>query len=82
MLAQQPDRRLRIIGYTDALGELRYNRRLSEARAAAVADYLASRGVGAEQMELVAGGPENAISSNETEEGREANRRVEIALWP
>src|SRR5690606_31185653 len=82
VLADQPERRVRITGYTDALGELPYNRRLSESRAKAVADYLAARGVREEQMVMVAGGPENPIASNETEEGREANRRVEIVLLP
>ncbi len=82
VLADQPERRVRIEGYTDALGEMRYNRQLSEARAAAVRAYLEARGVSSEQMDIIGVGPENAVASNDTEEGRQLNRRVEISLLP
>ncbi|MCH8499165.1 MAG: leukotoxin LktA family filamentous adhesin [Marinobacter sp.] len=82
VLARQPHRRVRIKGFTDNLGSPDYNDRLSAARAASVMQYLAVFGVKPEQMELVGFGADEAVASNDTEEGRSQNRRVEITLLP
>jgi outer membrane protein OmpA-like peptidoglycan-associated protein len=82
VLAGQRDRRVRIEGFTDALGEMDYNRRLGGARANAVTGYLMKRGVRRDQMEIVGVGADYAVADNATEEGRAANRRVEISIIP
>ncbi len=71
-------RRLLLFGFADAIGSPEANRRLSQARAAAVADELRSEGVDPEE---VAGfGSALPVASNETEEGKARNRRVEVWL--
>jgi OOP family OmpA-OmpF porin len=70
--------RLLITGHTDSRGSLPYNQRLSEQRAASVAAYL-SQNYGL-QAETAGRGESNPVADNETAEGRQANRRVEIAI--
>ena len=77
---QTPDLRVSISGYTDSLGNYDYNRRLSEFRANVVKSYLIGQGVSPSQVRTFGRGPDNPIESNETREGRAANRRVEIVL--
>lgn len=67
-------------GHTDSLGAELYNQRLSESRAAAVRDYLLGRGIDAARMTAVGYGESTPIDSNESEEGRERNRRVELKV--
>jgi outer membrane protein OmpA-like peptidoglycan-associated protein len=67
-----------IIGHTDSTGSAQYNLGLSMRRAQAVSDYLARTGVPAEILREVGRGEEDPIASNDTEEGRAQNRRVEI----
>jgi len=73
---------IEVAGHTDNVGDASYNRQLSQRRASAVADYLVSRGVAAARMMTAAGGEEHPIASNATEQGRSANRRVEVTLAP
>jgi OOP family OmpA-OmpF porin len=74
--------RLRLIltGNTDALGGESYNNRLSERRAEAVRDYLATRGITADRIATRAAGEQNPVASNDNPEGRATNRRVLIEL--
>jgi outer membrane protein OmpA-like peptidoglycan-associated protein len=74
--------RLRLIltGNTDAIGGESYNNRLSERRAAAVADYLASKGIGADRITQRAAGEGNPVASNNNPEGRVA--RAPVARAP
>ncbi|WP_106397253.1 OmpA family protein [Actinocorallia populi] len=79
------ERRVRIGGYTDALGETAYNRRLSQRRADAVKDELARLGV----TDLTAHGhgearpvEPNEINGKDNPRGRAANRRVELVFGP
>jgi OOP family OmpA-OmpF porin len=65
-------------GHTDNVGADAYNMNLSKERAKAVMDYLVSKGVPATKISSVGYGEEKPIASNETEEGRSKNRRVEI----
>jgi outer membrane protein OmpA-like peptidoglycan-associated protein len=69
-----------ITGHTDALGDPVWNQRLSESRAAAVADYLAARGVAADRLEARGRGAHQPLADNGTAYGRALNRRIEFAL--
>lgn len=71
-----------ISGYTDNTGALQRNTELSMQRANAVAGYLRSQKVSAQRLRTAGYGPQYPIASNATEEGRLANRRVEIRLVP
>jgi outer membrane protein OmpA-like peptidoglycan-associated protein len=55
---------------------------LSERRAGSVAQYLESRGVSGQRIMTAGGGENHPIASNSTEQGRAANRRVEVTLAP
>ena len=71
-----------VYGHTDSTGSDSYNQGLSERRAVSVADYLSSRGVAPARIATRGFGETQPIESNETEEGRAANRRVEIKIVP
>lgn len=71
-----------VTGHTDNVGTASYNLQLSERRAKAVADYLASLGVGRERMRIMGFGLERPVASNDSAEGRSQNRRVEIHIVP
>jgi outer membrane protein OmpA-like peptidoglycan-associated protein len=71
---------IEIAGHTDNEGSDSYNRKLSEGRAAAVVNYLASQGVNTERMRSVGYGESRPVDTNQTEEGRAQNRRVEFLL--
>lgn len=73
---------IEIAGHTDNVGGAEFNKQLSQRRASAVAQYLASRGVSESRLMTAAGGDEHPIASNSTEQGRAANRRVEVTLAP
>jgi outer membrane protein OmpA-like peptidoglycan-associated protein len=68
-----------ISGHTDNIGSMDYNQRLSENRAKAVENYLCRHhGIDPERIEIKGYGETRPIASNETEEGRSKNRRVEF----
>lgn len=69
-----------ISGHTDSKGSDSYNQTLSEQRAESVATYLESRGVAADRMTSVGYGETRPVADNESEEGRELNRRVELKI--
>lgn len=71
---------LTVNGYTDNVGDLSLNERLSRKRAEFVRDYLVSNGISTSKMKPTGFGPENPISTNDTPEGRALNRRVEVTL--
>ena len=79
-LKANSDYSARIEGYTDSIGSEEYNLKLSERRAQAVAEYLASKGVNRSQLQVVPMGEANPVASNKTKTGRAANRRVEIKI--
>ncbi|MCC5974211.1 MAG: OmpA family protein, partial [Rubellimicrobium sp.] len=72
--------RLRIAGHTDSQGRTEMNLRLSQQRADSVLAALRARRVPVSGFEAVGYGPEFPIADNATEEGREANRRIEFTL--
>jgi outer membrane protein OmpA-like peptidoglycan-associated protein len=73
---------IEVAGHTDSTGTADYNRQLSQRRATSVADYLMTRGVAQARIMTAAGGEDHPIASNATEQGRTANRRVEVTLAP
>ena len=80
ILLIMPELNLRIEGHTDATGPDEYNQRLSERRAAAVRDFLAAQGVDMNRMVAVGYGESRPVADNDTREGRQKNRRVEIVI--
>ena len=79
-LASLPQITLRITGHTDNQGDHAYNQNLSESRAAAVRDYLVSKGVPAERLTVAGASFDRPVASNATEQGRFQNRRIEFTL--
>jgi len=79
-MKEHPEYTWEIGGYTDSIGRDRYNETLSEQRAQSVADYLLKKGVIKNNLKIVGYGKANPIATNETEDGRFLNRRVEIKL--
>ena len=77
-LPSHPNLHVAINGYTDSQGDPAANRALSQQRAEAVSAYLASRGVPAEVLSATGFGDANPIASNDTADGRAANRRVDF----
>ncbi|WAJ29261.1 OmpA family protein [Antarcticirhabdus aurantiaca] len=73
---------INIDGHTDSQGSDSYNLALSQRRAGAVAQYLASRGISGSRLNDRGFGESRPIASNATEAGRAQNRRVEIAISP
>src|SRR5262249_10764585 len=69
-------------GHTDSVGSPESNERLSQARAEAVVEYLASCGVSREAMRAVGRGAEQPVAENTTETGRAKNRRGELVGSP
>jgi len=65
-------------GHTDSVGSDAYNQKLSERRAAAVKDYLASKGIPAAKITTIGKGESQPVATNKTAEGRQKNRRVDI----
>lgn len=80
-LGKYPDTDLLVVGHTDSKGTDAYNMSLSERRAAAVVNYLVSQGVSRSRLRPVGRGETEPVASNETEDGRAKNRRVEVAIY-
>ena len=81
-LNKYPNSLIDVYGHTDSTGSDAYNQTLSENRARAVADYLSSKGVSPQRIRSTGFGKTQPIASNDTPEGRAANRRVEIKIVP
>lgn len=79
-LLKFPDIRVEIQAHTDSQGSLAYNRNLSDIRAKSVGDYLESKGIRRDRMEVVGYGETRPLATNQTREGRAQNRRVEFHL--
>jgi outer membrane protein OmpA-like peptidoglycan-associated protein len=79
-LAEYPNTDLLIVGHTDAVGTSEYNQALSQRRATAAVNYLAAQGVSPARLRAVGRGETEPIATNDTEAGRQANRRIEIAI--
>jgi outer membrane protein OmpA-like peptidoglycan-associated protein len=81
VLNKYPDTNILVEGDTDNTGSDDYNLRLSERRAQSVADYQKSLGVAGSRISTVGLGESNPVASNDTEDGRRQNRRVEVAIF-
>lgn len=79
-LARNPQVRIKIIGHTDNVGKDAANQKLSEGRAEAVMKDLIERGITPERIEAEGRGESQPIDTNDTDEGRQNNRRVEIEI--
>lgn len=79
-LREYPDTTVTVIGHSDSIGSAEANREIGRRRAAAVADYLAERGIARGRMRIETRGDLEPIASNATEAGRSQNRRVELLV--
>ncbi|PAU79141.1 OmpA family protein [Halomonas salipaludis] len=77
-LRQNPELRVNIDGHTDSVGNPQYNEGLSQRRADSVRAYLVSQGIAENRMRTRGFGEARPVASNDTDEGRAQNRRVEI----
>ncbi|MEL7412039.1 MAG: outer membrane beta-barrel protein [Pseudomonadota bacterium] len=75
-----PQAQVEINGYSDTTGSEAYNQQLTEKRAQAVAEHFQAEGIAADRMTVKGMGEANPVASNETREGREENRRVEVVV--
>ena len=80
-MKQNPDAYAVIDGYTDPSGDFEYNMRLSRVRAESVSEYfMYKHNIEPERLVVLWFGAVNFIAGNDTEESRQKNRRVEIAI--
>ena len=80
LMKQNPGITIEIGGHTDNKGSDEYNLTLSEGRAQAVKDYLIEQGISEARMQAKGFGETQPVSTNDTEEGRSENRRVEFTI--
>jgi len=80
IVAGHPGLRLDVEGYTDSVGGDDYNQRLSEHRGTSVRDYLTHQGMAADSVTSKGFGKAQPVASNDTAQGRQENRRVEIVV--
>ena len=75
------DSKLVLVGHTDSVGTAQYNQALSERRSRSVGTYLIVKGVPSVRVEVSGRGESEPVQSNDSEMGRAANRRVEVAVF-
>jgi outer membrane protein OmpA-like peptidoglycan-associated protein len=80
VLNKYPDTDIKILGHTDNKGTAEYNQGLSERRANSVSGYLRNHGINSGRISTKGMGENDPIASNDTEEGRSQNRRVEFVI--
>jgi outer membrane protein OmpA-like peptidoglycan-associated protein len=80
-LDDMPEADVLVAGHTDSVGNDDYNYDLSLRRARAAVDYLATRGMSRERLRMAGLGESEPLATNETEAGRQQNRRVEVAVY-
>lgn len=81
ILEKYPDTNILIEGHTDSTGSEDHNLELSKRRAQSVANYLVGSQVSAARMSMQGWGEDHPVATNDTDAGRQANRRVELAIW-
>ncbi|MBR2285696.1 MAG: OmpA family protein [Paludibacteraceae bacterium] len=79
-LLDNPSVKIHVVGHTDAVGTDEANQILSEGRANSVRNDLINRGVAAERITAEGKGEKEPVADNDTEEGRQLNRRVEFTI--
>jgi outer membrane protein OmpA-like peptidoglycan-associated protein len=80
-LGKYPGSDILIVGHTDGTGSSGYNQGLSERRAQSAANYLTSQGVSNGRVSTVGRGESEPAASNDTDDGRQQNRRVAVAIY-
>ena len=80
-LAKYPDTRTLIVGHTDSQGSADYNMDLSNRRAQSAANFITGEGVDRARISTAGRGETEPIATNDTDAGRQLNRRVEIAIY-
>ncbi len=80
LLNDVPTLKIEISGHTDSKGADDYNKKLSNSRAKAVVDYLITKGISADRLTSVGYGEEQPIATNDTDDGRQLNRRTEFKI--
>jgi OOP family OmpA-OmpF porin len=79
-LQENPKIRVEVSGHTDNSGSSEYNKQLSQKRALSVYNYLTQMGIAENRIIPIGYGPDKPVASNESEEGRQQNRRIEFRL--
>jgi outer membrane protein OmpA-like peptidoglycan-associated protein len=82
VLERYPHTVIHVVGHTDSVGSDAYNMTLSQQRAAAVVNYFTSRGIAESRLVTLGRGESSPRATNDTEAGRQLNRRVEIYVKP
>ena len=80
-LKKYPESQLLIVGHTDNVSDDSYNQSLSQRRANSAASYLAPQGVARTRLATSGKGEAEPVTTNETDDGRQKNRRVEVAIY-
>ncbi len=82
ILQRYPNTQVSVVGHTDSVGSDSYNMMLSRQRAESVVYYLSSQGVASNRLMAIGRGESEPRATNDTEAGRQLNRRVEIYVKP
>jgi outer membrane protein OmpA-like peptidoglycan-associated protein len=80
LLKKNSDIKIEVIGHTDSQGNKGSNQKLSENRAKSVLDYLVANGISSKRISSKGKGSSSPVESNDTEKGRQINRRVEFKI--
>ncbi len=80
VLKQHGDKQVMITGHTCSMGSDQYNQKLSERRAAAVKNYLTSKGISGSRLMTQGAGESKPVADNKTKDGRKMNRRAELQV--
>tara|TARA_R100001143_G_C3361089_1_gene135920 strand:+ start:18917 stop:19507 length:591 start_codon:yes stop_codon:yes gene_type:complete len=81
IINRDDDTILMIVGHTDSRGDEDYNLGLSERRAQSASRYMISQGLSSDRIQMVGRGEYEPIADNTTDEGRQKNRRIEVAIY-
>jgi len=80
-MSEYPETEILVVGHTDSKGSESYNQGLSQRRAESAADFLMNQGIAADRLRTVGRGESEPVATNDTEAGRQQNRRVEVAIF-
>lgn len=80
LLNSNPTMKIELSSHTDGMGTEEYNQKLSQERAQSVVDHLTSKGIDKTRLVAKGYGESNPIATNDTEEGRQLNRRTEFSV--